>query len=264
MGQSASYSTSALDRYNKAISDYEKQLQKNTGEAGYQKSLEMAKQGAMTTSGETQRQATNAARASGLNKYQAAALGANQAANSYNQSFLNQQGNAANQLSNLLSGYGQSLGAKGQSAGMTSGINQLQNQSLANNQQNIISTLGTAAAIASLLSDERTKDAKKINPEKADITKEMAKIDSFIYKYKPKIQEEMNGEKGVDNKTHVGVMAQELAANPVTASAVEENEDGYLEVDPSKLVMALTAVTSDMAKKLGEIEYELKMMKGAE
>ena len=274
MGQSATgtnYSESALARYNQAINDYQKQIEQNAGKAGYQQSLEMAKQGAMTTANEAQRQATNAARASGLNKYQAAALGATKAADSANQNLLNQQNQVNTQLSNLLSGYNQLLGAQGQSANQAATVNQLQQQATqnanlanANNAQNAIQAAGTIASLAAMMSDERTKDAERINPDKADITKEMDKIDSFIFKYKKPVVEEMKGEKGVDDKAHVGVMAQELAENPVTASTVEEDENGYLNVDTGKLCMALTAVTSDMAKKLGEIEYELKMLKGAE
>lgn len=263
MGQSAGYSESALKRYNEAIDRYTDEVRKNAGEGGFAKSLEMGKQGAMAVSGEAQRQATNAARASGLNKYQAAALGANQAANAYNQNFLQQQGQASNQLGQLLSGFGQSLGARGQSAGQAANINAIQNQAQANNMQNAINTIGTVASIAAMMSDERAKDAEKLTPEKTDITKEMAKIDAYLFKYKPKIQNDFTGEKGVDDKAHVGVMAQELASNPVTEGAVEEGEEGYLEVDPGKLCMALTAVTSDMAKKMGELEYELKMLKGA-
>lgn len=261
--QSAGGSSSALKRYNKAVDRYTEELQKHAGEKGYQESLRMGKQGAMAVSGEAQRQATNAARASGLNKYQAAALGANQAANAYNQNFLSQQGGAQNQLASLLQNYANAVSSKGQAAGLAQSQQQMANQANANNAQNALQTVGTIAAIAAMMSDERTKDKEKLEPEKTDITKEMAKIDAYLFKYKPKIQNDFTGEKGVDDKAHVGVMAQELLENPVTKGAVEEDEEGYLEVDPGKLCMALTAVTSDMAKKLGEMEYELKMLKGA-
>lgn len=221
----------------------------------------MGKQGAQMVSGEAQRQATNAARASGLNKYQAAALGANQAANAYNQNFLSQQGGVQNQIASLLQNYANAVSSKGQAAGLSQSQQQMANQANANNAQNALQAAGTIAAIAAM-SDEKAKDAEKLSPEKTDITKEMSKIDAYLFKYKPHIQEEYQGVKGVDDKAHVGVMAQELAENPVTASAVEEDENGYLNVDAAKLCMALTAVTSDMAKKLGEMEFELKMLKG--
>ena len=263
MGQSAGYSKSALERYNEAIDRYTEESKKHSGEAGYQESLRMGAQGAQLLSGEGQRQAYNAARASGLNKYQAAALAANQASNAYSQNFSAQQGNAQGQLQSLLQNYANMVSSKGQAAGQAATNQSIQNQANANNAQNAIAAVGTIAALAAMMSDERAKDAEKLTPEKTDITKEMAKIDAYLFKYKPKIQNDFTGEKGVDDKAHVGVMAQELAQNPVTASAVEEGEEGYLEVDPGKLCMALTAVTSDMAKKMGELEYELKMLKGA-
>lgn len=264
MGQSSGASASAAQRYEEAINRYNQEVEKYGGEAGYQRSINMALQGSQATAGEVQRQATNAARASGLNKYQAAALGANQAANATMQNFNTQQGQAQNSINNVLQGYSNIAGNRGNAAGVALNQQSQANQADANNMQNAIAAMGAIASIAAMMSDERTKDAKKIDPDKTDITKAMAKIDSYLFKYKPKIQEKMKGEKGVDDKAHVGVMAQELAENPVTASAVEESEDGYLEVDPGKLCMTLTAVTSDMAKKLGELEHELKMMKGAE
>lgn len=259
--QNANSSASALKQYNKAIDSYNQALSQNAGESGFNKSLNMAKIGANQYASEIGRQATNAARASGLGKYQAAALGAKQAAGSYGNTMQNQQGQASSQLSSLLSGLGTSLGASGNAAGIATNIDQLKNQAGANNMQNIIQGIGTVASLAALFSDENTKDSVNLTDKKVDLTAEMSKIDSYLFKYKDKIQEEYNGEHGVDGEPHVGVMAQELAENPITAGAVQEGEDGYLEVDPGKLCMALTAVTSDMAKKLGELEFEIKMLK---
>ena len=95
-----------------------------------------------------------------------------------------------------------------------------------------------------------------------DLTNEFAKIDAYVFKYNQKAQELYGGERGVDDNSHVGVMAQELAENPITENAVIEDENGYLELDTNKLVMALTAVVSDLCKKIGELEFDVKMLKG--
>lgn len=97
-----------------------------------------------------------------------------------------------------------------------------------------------------------------------DITKEMANIDAYLFKYNKKAQEIYGGEKGVDDKEHIGVMAQELAENPVTSATVESNEDGILEVNAEKLCLTLAAVVSELCKKVGELEFEIKMIKGGE
>lgn len=259
--QNADASSSALKKYNSAIDNYNQILSQNAGEGGFNKSLDMAKIGANQYASEIGRQATNAARSSGLNKSQAAALGAKQAAGNYANAMQNQQGQAASQLSSLLSGLGTSLSGRGNAVGLASNIDQLKNQAGANNMQNIIQGIGTLATLATVFSDKNTKDSVNLADKKVDLTEEMSKIDSYLFKYKDKIQNEYNGEHGVDDETHVGVMAQELAENPITAGAVQEGEEGYLEVDPGKLCMALTAVTSDMAKKIGELEFELKMLK---
>lgn len=95
-----------------------------------------------------------------------------------------------------------------------------------------------------------------------DLTAEMAKINSYLYKYTPEAQRlYSDGENAVDNKEHVGVMAQELQGNPVTAHTVTENEDGYLTVDTRQLTLALTAVCSDLAKKVEELENTVNELK---
>ena len=68
----------------------------------------------------------------------------------------------------------------------------------------------------------------------------------------------------LDDKEHIGVMAQELAENPVTSATVEPNENGILEVDAEKLCLTLAAVVSELCKKVGELEFEIKMIKGGE
>ena len=93
---------------------------------------------------------------------------------------------------------------------------------------------------------------------------EMAKIDAYLYNYTQKARNMYGENKGVDDKEHVGVLAQELAENPVTSATVEPDENGILEVDAEKLCLTLAAVVSELCKKVGELEFEIKMIKGGE
>src|SRR5574344_109235 len=100
-----------------------------------------------------------------------------------------------------------------------------------------------------VLSDSNEKTFKKDD----DITEDMAKINAYLFKYKPEAQAKFNGQHGVDDKEHIGVMAQELEKNPVTSSAVATDPNsGFKMVDTDKLTMANTAAISELAKKLQE------------
>lgn len=97
-----------------------------------------------------------------------------------------------------------------------------------------------------------------------DILQEMSKIDAYLFKYKPEIQQRYAGELGIDDKEHVGVMAQELQASPLTESTVEMNDDGLLTVDTTKLVMVLTAVCSELSKRVEQLENVISEIKNSE
>ena len=100
-------------------------------------------------------------------------------------------------------------------------------------------------------SDERLK---RIFGENAPIDC-FAKINAIQFEYNDKAKEiHPDGENGVDNDPHLGVKAQDLADNPMTASTVSKDADGYLQVNPSELTMANTAVISEICKHLKVIE----------
>ncbi len=106
---------------------------------------------------------------------------------------------------------------------------------------------------AQAASDERMKDiAGRLN-----LTDTFANINSYLYKYKPEIQKEYNGEKHVDGEPHVGVLAQELEANPVTQSTVKTDENGFKNVDTAQLALTLAAVVSDMAKEIKDLKNKI-------
>lgn len=103
-------------------------------------------------------------------------------------------------------------------------------------------------------SDERMK---KIFEDKPDIIEAFSKINAFDFTYKPEYQAKYNGEFGVDNDEHIGVIAQELAENPITSSAVKQNEEGNLMVDTGEMTMTNSAVISELCKRIEAIEKVL-------
>ena len=101
-------------------------------------------------------------------------------------------------------------------------------------------------------SDERLKN---IFGEDEDAIKCFAKIDAIKFTYNDKAKEVHPGEEnGVDDDVHYGVKAQDLLKNPLTESAVSKDASGYLQVDPSELTMANSAVISELCKRIEILE----------
>ena len=92
------------------------------------------------------------------------------------------------------------------------------------------------------------------------LIKAFSDIDSYLFKYKKSFVDNPKYAGNVDDKEHIGVMAQELLDNPITKNAVVENDEGYLLVDTQQLTMTLCAIVSNLAKKVIELE---EMIKGA-
>ena len=106
-----------------------------------------------------------------------------------------------------------------------------------------------------VVSDERLKD---IFGEETPIDC-FAKIHSYEFKYTPQAQEMMQGKDHVDDKEHLGVMAQELLMNPATSACVIKDTDGFLKVDTAQLTMANTATIAELSRK----DQQLEPMLGA-
>ena len=102
------------------------------------------------------------------------------------------------------------------------------------------------------MSDERCKELFG----STDLVDAIAGIDAYRFKYKEGA-EEINPSATPD-KTHYGTMAQDLAANPVTQSAVVKDESGFLEVDTRELALTTFAIVTQMAKKIEQLEEKLK------
>lgn len=91
-----------------------------------------------------------------------------------------------------------------------------------------------------------------------DLVEAFSKINSYEFEYTPEALQLYDGEKGVDDGTNVGVLAQELSENPITENTVVEDENGYLNIETNKLTAANSAVLADVCKRLLIIEEKLK------
>ena len=67
----------------------------------------------------------------------------------------------------------------------------------------------------------------------------------------------MRGKDHVDDKEHLGVMAQELLMNPATSACVIKDTDGFLKVDTAQLTMANTATIAELSRKVQQLEQML-------
>ena len=100
------------------------------------------------------------------------------------------------------------------------------------------------------VSDRRAKIYEEASPYK-----QYANLNAYLYKYKPELVKTAKGRLGMDGKEHVGVMAQELEKNPVTAGAVHD-ENGIKTVDTRQLTMANTATLADIAKEVEKLNSQ--------
>ena len=117
--------------------------------------------------------------------------------------------------------------------------------------------IGKAVTSKMESSDERLKN---IFGDNEDIIKIFSKIDAIEFKYNDKAHEAPDAEEhGVDEDLHLGIKAQDLEKNPLTESAVSEDEYGHKIVDTKELTMANSAVISEICKRLEAIEKALGM-----
>ena len=113
--------------------------------------------------------------------------------------------------------------------------------------------MGDMGDMADAASDERLKN---IFGDNEDAIKCFAHINAIEFTYNDKAKDIPGGEeKGIDDDTHYGVKAQELAENPLTESAVKRDPiSDYLTVDVKELTTANTAIISEICKRILVIE----------
>ena len=96
---------------------------------------------------------------------------------------------------------------------------------------------GSAADAASAASAVSDVLLKTVYGDSLDdkIIDNFAKISAISFEYNDEAKSKYGQEKAVDDNQHIGVIAQELEANPITEGAVKTNENGDLEVDTRHL-----------------------------
>ena len=111
------------------------------------------------------------------------------------------------------------------------------------------------AGAAAAASDERLK---RVCGDNADLINLFSKIGSYEFNYNDKAKAlNPNGENHVDNKRHVGVMAQELEKNPATNAVINTDKNGYKTVDTVQLTLTNTAFLADVCRRLEALEKQL-------
>ena len=112
---------------------------------------------------------------------------------------------------------------------------------------------------APAVSDGTLKNKEKIEKlfQNDNAIKAFSDIDAYVYKYNQEAQNNYAGEKGVDDEIHFGPIAQDLAKNPVTSGTVHPDENGYLTVDTRQLTLTNTAMISQLARKIEELEERI-------
>ena len=91
-----------------------------------------------------------------------------------------------------------------------------------------------------------------------DLVDTFARINSYSFNY----TDEAQAEYGVDAKTNIGVMAQELETNPVTENTVITDDNGTKHLVTEKLAAVDTAVLAEVCKRLVAIEARLDALEG--
>ncbi len=251
-GSSNEY-TQGIQQYGNALTNQQGAVNKYTGNTGYQNALEQAKQGAAMTAGLAGQQSQQAARNAGMSKAQAAMMGANTAASAYGNNFNNQQNMAMNAGNSAVSGL---QGVTGATQFLPSSAMQEKNNQYNRATQNLATIGQIAGNIGGALiglSDERMKEIVDDAQERyGNLSKMIEGIDNYVYTYTDEAKEAYPDQTNGD--VNIGPMAQDLEKNPITASAVQEDENGIKHVDGTRLALDAIAMISDMSKRISELE----------
>ena len=162
----------------------------------------------------------------------------------------NKPQSASSRFNATMKKLGQELGAYAKDEGK----NLLSNAIAAGAQPQQINPVQPGFTGNQISSDEELKTDIK---DAGGIVPLFSTIDSYLYKYKPEAQEEYAGTGMMNNDNNLGVMAQELQGNPLTASAVKTDEKGNLALDTGRLTSINTAMIAELCKKVMELEGQL-------
>lgn len=109
--------------------------------------------------------------------------------------------------------------------------------------------MSDASLQASMGSDKRMKEGAH---EEGEMGRQLAKgFKPFEYEYKPEFAGHEGQQQGEKN---VGPMAQDMAANPITATAVSKRPDGLLQIDIPKVTKINSAGIGYLAAELQKLK----------
>lgn len=114
-----------------------------------------------------------------------------------------------------------------------------------------------AAEVASAVSDVLLKTVYGDSLDDK-IIDNFAKISAISFEYNDEAKSKYGQEKAVDDNQHIGVIAQELEANPITAGTVKTNKNGDLEVDTRHLTFTDTAAIGELSRRVLALEEAVK------
>ena len=114
-----------------------------------------------------------------------------------------------------------------------------------------------AAEVASAVSDVLLKTVYGDSLDDK-IIDNFAKISAISFEYNDEAKSKYGQEKAVDDNQHIGVIAQELEANPITEGAVKTNKNGDLEVDTRHLTFTDTAAIGELSRRVLALEEAVK------
>lgn len=100
-------------------------------------------------------------------------------------------------------------------------------------------------------SDKECKDVKETGLKAMDCYRN---IGSYLFKYKPEVVKEQEGIQGVDDKPHLGIIAQEVEQN-IPGVVSDDPATGHKVVNTGHLTMANTSAIGEMVRKIDKI-YE--------
>jgi hypothetical protein len=157
---------------------------------------------------------------------------------------------AASRFNSKMKELGQELGAYAKEEGK----NLLSNAIAGSAQGQPVNPIQPGFTGQQISSDEELKTDVD---EAGGIVPLFSTIDSYLYKYKPEAQEEYAGTGMMNDDNNLGVMAQDLQNNPLTAPAVKTDEKGNLALDTGRLTSINTAMIAELCKKVMELEGQM-------
>lgn len=173
----------------------------------------------------------------------------------------------AEQKESLMSQFGQGgKGGKGGEGGDAKGAGEAGASGASGAASSGASSAASGAAASGAASAVSDETLKSIYGDSIDdkIIENFAKISAIDFTYNDEAKEKYDDNLGVDDKEHVGVIAQELAVNDATKGTVSQNENGDLEVDTRHLAFADTAAIAELSRRVLALEEAVKELKGEE